>query len=120
MPKVTIHKSGQRYEEDVKDGANLVVLAGTRKFPYPHLSNGCGMGKCAKCACRVLAGAEALPEPNWKEKKQLGERLAQGFRLTCQLWIQQDIELLQEEAAVVAPAPAPALQEKDDKACTSS
>ncbi|MEK9953307.1 MAG: 2Fe-2S iron-sulfur cluster-binding protein, partial [Curvibacter sp.] len=63
MPKVTIHKNGQRYEDDVKDGANLVVLAGTRKFPYPHLSYGCGMGKCAKCACQVLAGAEALPEP---------------------------------------------------------
>lgn len=118
MPKVTIHKSGQRYEEDVKDGANLVVLAGTRKFPYPHLSYGCGMGKCAKCACRVLAGAESLPEPNWKEKKQLGDRLTLGFRLTCQLWIQQDIELLQEDA--VAETPAPALQEKDDKACTSS
>jgi ferredoxin len=57
------------------------------------------MGKCSKCACRVLAGAEHLPPPNWKEKKQLGERLEQGYRLICQLWIEHDIELAQDELA---------------------
>jgi ferredoxin len=45
---------------------------------------------------------EHLPPPNWKEKKQLGERLEQGYRLVCQLWLEHDIELLQEPAAAAA------------------
>ena len=105
MPIVTLHKNGQSHSAEVKPDTNLVVRAGIKQFPYPHLSYECGMGKCAKCACRVLAGAEHLPEPNWKEKKQLGERLQQGYRLVCQLWLTHDIEL-QQEAALVAPAAA--------------
>jgi len=96
MPQVIFHKNGQVYRDEVKPGANLVVRAGIKQFPFPHLSYECGMGKCARCACRVLAGAEALPAPNWKEKKQLGERLQQGWRLACQLWLEHDIELTQD------------------------
>jgi ferredoxin len=101
MPIVTLHKNGQTYRDEVKPNTNLVVRAGIKQFPYPHLSYECGMGKCAKCACKVLAGAQHLPEPNWKEKKQLGDRLERGYRLVCQLWLEHDIELLQE------PAPTP-------------
>lgn len=96
MPRITFHKNGQIYEDDVKAGSNLVVRAGIKQYPYPHLSYECGMGKCAKCACKILGGAEHLPAPNWKEKKQLGEeRLAEGYRLACQLWLEQDLELEQ-------------------------
>ena len=98
MPVITFHQGGQVYRDEVTDNTNLVVRAGIKQFPYPHLRYECGMGKCAKCACRVLAGAEYLPPPNWKEKKQLGERLEAGWRLACQLWVQQDIELAQDEA----------------------
>ncbi|HEX8885780.1 MAG TPA: ferredoxin, partial [Noviherbaspirillum sp.] len=42
------------------------------------------------------AGGEHLPAPNWKEKKQLGDKLDQGYRLACQLWINHDIELSQD------------------------
>lgn len=99
MPRITFHKNGQIYEDEVKSGSNLVVRAGIKQFPYPHLSYECGMGKCARCACEVLAGGEHLPPPNWKEKKQLGDRLQQGYRLACQLWLEHDIELRQEPAA---------------------
>ncbi len=68
MPTVVFHKGGQTYTEVVKENTNLVVRAGIKQFPYPHLRYECGMGKCAKCACRVLAGAEQLPPVNWKEK----------------------------------------------------
>ena len=98
MPVITFHQGGQVYRDEVTDNTNLVVRAGIKQFPYPHLRYECGMGKCAKCACRVLAGAEYLPPPNWKEKKQLGERLEAGWRLACQLWVQQDIELAQDDA----------------------
>ena len=106
MIAVTLHRDGQAYDGEVKENSNLVVRAGIRQFPYPHLRYECGMGKCAKCACRVLRGGEGLPPPNWKEKKQLGELLDEGYRLMCQLWIQQDIEILQDERALERNASA--------------
>jgi ferredoxin len=97
MPIVLLHKNGQVYRDEVKAQTNLVVRAGIKQFPYPNLNYQCGMGKCATCACQVLAGGEHLAPPNWKEKKQLGGRLDQGFRLVCQLWIEHDIELMQPD-----------------------
>jgi ferredoxin len=96
MPKVAFHKAGQVHENEVKENTNLVVRAGIRQFPFPFLRYECGMGKCAKCACRVLEGGEHLPPPNWKEKKLLGENLARGYRLLCQIWIHHDIALEQD------------------------
>ncbi|MCA6217135.1 (2Fe-2S)-binding protein [Ideonella sp. B7] len=106
MPHVIFHKNGQTYSADVPLRTNLVVKAGIKQFPFPHLSYGCGMGKCAKCACKVLQGGEQLPPANWKEKKQLGAHLAGGYRLACQLWLEHDIELLQDAeplASAVTP-----------------
>ncbi|MDB5374863.1 MAG: ferredoxin [Belnapia sp.] len=98
MPVVTFQKGGETFTAEVPDNANLVVRAGIKKFPWPHLRYGCGMGKCAKCACRVLDGAAHLPPPNWKEDKQLGARLAQGYRLVCQIWLTHDVALAQDDA----------------------
>jgi ferredoxin len=106
VPKVTLHRGGHAYEGEVAENTNLVVRAGIKQFPFPHLRYGCGMGKCAKCACRVLKGAEQLPEPNWKEKKQLGQRLDEGYRLVCQLWLSHDIELAQDNNPIQPAAPA--------------
>ncbi|VVE15900.1 2Fe-2S iron-sulfur cluster-binding protein [Pandoraea terrigena] len=97
MPVVVFRRNGQTYRDEVKANTNLVVRAGVKQFPFPHLRYECGMGKCARCACRVLSGSEHLPAPNWKEKKQLGDRLDAGFRLACQLWIEHDIELAQDD-----------------------
>ena len=104
MLKIIVHKNGVAHSGEVKENSNLVVSAGVRKFPYPSLSYGCGMGKCGKCTSRILAGAEHLPEPNWKEKKVLGEHLAEGCRLICQLWISHDLELSQDDLPVITPA----------------
>lgn len=97
MPIIKIHKNGELHEGEIPTGANPVVRAGIRQFPYPHLSYGCGMGKCAKCMCLVVSGQTSLPEPNWKEKKMLGQRIDKGYRLACQLWVEEDIELRQED-----------------------
>jgi ferredoxin len=94
MPLVTFHRNGQTYVQEIPENANLVVLAGIKKFPY--LRYGCGMGRCTKCVSRILKGQEHLPEPNWKEQKMLGDKLQQGYRLTCQLFITHDIELEQD------------------------
>jgi len=97
MPKVTVHTQGEVHEGEIAPDSNLVVLAGIRKYPYPHLKYRCGMGKCSTCKSRILAGAEQLDEPNWKEKKVLGEeQLAEGYRLVCQLRIFEDIEIAQD------------------------
>jgi ferredoxin len=101
MPKVILHVDGTIVEQDVKDNANLVVLAGIRQFP--RLKYGCGMGRCTKCTCQVISGAENLAPPNWKEEKMLGDKVNEGYRLTCQFTVQQDIEITQENIAVEAP-----------------
>ncbi len=105
MLRIVIHAAGARHEGEVKENSNLVVRAGIKQFPYPHLKYRCGMGKCGTCTSRILAGAENLPEPNWKEKRVLGERLSLGYRLCCQLWIKHDLELTQDN---LVPAPAAA------------
>ena len=80
MPFVTVHKGGQVFRDEVADNTNLVVRAGIRKFPYPNFKYKCGMGKCATCTSLILKGGENLPEPNWKEKKTLGDdKLGEGL-----------------------------------------
>ena len=96
MPSVVIHKQGQTFAGEIKANSNLVVRAGIRQFPFPHLAYGCGMGQCGKCTSLILKGAEHLPAPNWKEQKTLGPKLDQGCRLLCQLWIDHDLELTQD------------------------
>jgi ferredoxin len=103
MPQVTFRKGEEEFSEAVLDNTNLVVRAGIKKFPWPHLRYGCGMGKCGKCTCRVLDGADDLAEPNWKEQKVLGEKLADGMRLACQLWIHHDITLTQDGVPIPGP-----------------
>jgi ferredoxin len=100
VPTITLHRDGAIYRGEIGENTNLVVRAGIKQFPYPNLRYGCGMGQCCKCASRVLKGAEHLPEPNWKEKKQLGPRLDEGYRLLCQLWLTHDIELAQDAVPI--------------------
>ena len=101
MPNVILHVDGTIVEQEVKENANLVVLAGIREFP--KLKFGCGMGKCTRCTCKVINGAEGLDPPNWKEQNMLGDKLNEGYRLTCQLSIQEDIEISQENITVRLP-----------------
>ena len=102
MPVVTLRKGDNVYVDEVKPNTNLVVRAGIRQFPYPNFKYRCGMGKCATCASRIISGGEHLPARNWKEKKILGDKLDQGYRLACQLWITHDIELTQDVSPEVA------------------
>ncbi|WP_223590585.1 2Fe-2S iron-sulfur cluster-binding protein [Neobacillus bataviensis] len=110
MPKVILHVDGTTVEQEVKENANLVVLAATRQLP--KLKYGCGMGRCTKCTCVVIEGAEDLSPPNWKEEKMLGDKVNEGYRLTCQLTIQHDIEISQENIAISVPKKQSTIQVK--------
>jgi len=101
MPKVTLHVDGKIVEKEVKDNANLVVLAGTLQFP--EIKYGCGMGRCTKCICQVIDGADGVTPPNWKEEKMLGDKLNEGYRLTCQMTVQKDIEISQDNIKIDPP-----------------
>ena len=46
MPIVTFHKNEATQTGEVKENSNLVVRAGVKQFPFPHLAYECGMGKC--------------------------------------------------------------------------
>jgi ferredoxin len=105
MVHVRLHVNGKVIEQDVKENANLVVMAGLRQLP--ELKYGCGIGRCTKCVSKVISGGEQLDEPNWKEKKMLGELVNEGYRLTCQLTITDDIELSQENVQVKKNKQAP-------------
>lgn len=99
MPTITIHKKGETYAGEIPSDSNLVVLTGVRKFPWPHLRYGCGMGQCTRCKSRIIAGAEGLGALNWKEIKLLTDaERAQGFRLMCQVRVFHDLELTQDDA----------------------
>jgi ferredoxin len=112
MPTITVYKNDTAYAADVPPNTNLVVRAGIKQFPYPHLKYRCGMAKCGTCASLILKGGEHLPAPNWKEQKLLGAYLAQGYRLCCQLWIHQDLELTQDGVNLQLERAAPTTQTK--------
>jgi ferredoxin len=98
--KVILHGVDGRSEHEVPEGSNLVVLAGLKKLPGLRYS--CGMGRCTRCASKVIRGEEYLPPPNWKEQRMLGEdKLNQGYRLLCQLYITNDLEIAQESTPLI-------------------
>lgn len=99
MVKITLHSPQGTYVQEVPVQSNLVVLAGLKKFPGLRYS--CGIGRCGKCASRVLTGGEHLPPPNWKEERVLGaERLAEGYRLLCQINVVADLEVEQDPVPI--------------------
>jgi ferredoxin len=109
VPTIVLHRGGHVFEGEVKENTNLVVRAGIKQFPYPNLRYGCGMGKCAKCASRILKGGEHLPPPNWKERERLGPKLEEGYRLICQLWVNRDLELAQDDQPLQPLPSSPAV-----------
>ncbi len=84
------------FEQKVDLDSNLVVQAGIKKFPFPHLKYKCGMGSCGTCASKIVSGGEGLIKPTWKEIKVLKDRLDLGYRLVCQFRVKHDLIIKQE------------------------
>ena len=96
MPIVKIIQDDKIFEKKVDKDTNLVVQAGIKNFPFPHLKYKCGMGSCGTCASKIISGRENLPEPTWKEIKVLKDKLDLGYRLVCQFRVVKDLEIKQE------------------------
>ncbi len=96
MPMVKIFHGDKVFEESVDQDSNLVVQAGIKKFPFPHLKYKCGMGSCGTCASKIVSGGENLNKPTWKEIKILKDKLDLGYRLVCQFRIKKDLEIKQD------------------------
>ena len=84
------------FEQKVDLDSNLVVQAGIKKFPFPHLKYKCGMGSCGTCASKIVSGGDGLIKPTWKEIKVLKDRLDLGYRLVCQFRVKHDLIIKQE------------------------
>ncbi len=95
MPILKINIGDETFEGEVDKNSNLVVKAGIRKFPYPHLKYRCGMASCGTCISKILSGEKNITAPEWKEKKFLKDKLNHGFRLACQFRIIGDLEITQ-------------------------
>jgi len=52
-----------------------------------------GLGICGKCVVKVLKGRELLSPPTDAEKRWLGKKLKEGFRLACQTRILREGEV---------------------------
>ena len=70
---------------NISDGSELCFIADKAKASLPF---GCYEGVCETCCVVVEEGLENLSEINKQEIYTLGEdKIAQGFRLACQIKI---------------------------------
>ena len=92
-----IHKNGETHRGEVKAGSNLVVRAGIRQFPYPHLAYKWRHGDLR----HLRQPGSRLGRSIWSRrtgKSRSGSATGSttGYRLICQLWVQHDIEIAQD------------------------
>ena len=85
-----IDVAGQLYEFEPED----TVLTVLRRHELPVTSACGGKGTCHLCRVKVLSPRELLPSATPAEHKGLGNmRLAQGYRLACQIHPCADLKL---------------------------
>jgi ferredoxin len=88
VPRVTFLPSGKCF--DVKRGGTILRAAVRARM---RLGRACrGVGVCAACAVRVVAGAEHLEAPTPVERRLLARRpLPAGERYACQARVLGDV-----------------------------
>ena len=70
------------------------VLTFLRRYDFPVTSACGGKGTCHLCRVKIIDTDLELSEPTAAERKGLGNmRLAQGYRLACQIKPAQGLEL---------------------------
>ena len=94
MPKITfISKSGSHLSIHAQEGANLLEVAREAGISVDAPCN--GLGLCGKCRMRVIRG-EVKSE---KSRHLTEEEWNLGWRLSCESFIEDDVELEVPESA---------------------
>ena len=94
MPKITfITKSGKKVIAQAQNGDNLLEVAHLASVPIDAPCN--GSGTCGKCKIRIIKG-ELRSEPS---RHLTDEEYAEGWRLSCESWIDEDIDIEIPESA---------------------
>ena len=82
-----IEINGQR-QLPVQTGKSLLATLADHKVFLPTACG--GRGFCGQCKVRVLSGGGEVTE---RETKRLGPALSDGFRLACQVQVQQNLAI---------------------------
>lgn len=82
MVPVTVKLGGKVYNVEVPKGENLLDGVNEKGVAVKW---DCKSGVCDTCKIRVLKGMENLTPPTEAEEEMLGELLAKGYRLCCQV-----------------------------------
>lgn len=81
---ITVKFKGETHNIEVPDSDTLLDGILDKGIP---LKFQCKAGVCDECKVKVLAGMENLPPVNDAEQNQLGDRLKEGYRLSCQVTV---------------------------------
>lgn len=101
-----VRVDGEVYDSEQEDS----VLTFLRRHNLPVTSACGGKGTCHLCRVKVKAAGDGLPEPSAAERKGLGNmRLAQGFRLACQI---RPVDVLELEASEYRHRPTRSMKKK--------
>lgn len=74
---------------EVEHGSYLTAAAIRAGVAIVHDCD--GQGVCSTCRVRVEEGADALPDVSAAERRQLGDRVEEGWRLCCLLRVRGDL-----------------------------
>lgn len=91
--KLTIHSEKGKEVIDIKQGENLLDVLRNNKISIGSPCN--GKGTCGKCKVKIINGLE---QTSYLDVKHLTkEELELGFRLACNVTINEDLEILLTE-----------------------
>lgn len=89
---ITVTLKGQTHHLEIPESETL--LDGVLDKGLPMKFN-CKAGVCDECQIRVIKGMENLPPPNEAEHNMLGDKIKQGYRLSCQISAKGPVEFEQ-------------------------
>lgn len=106
MPQITVE--GEKTFE-AETGAKLVLALEDNGIDILHRCG--GNARCTTCRVEVVSGADTLPPMSDEEREALEEpELIEKFRLSCQLYVENDLTLRVAKRASVEginPGPRP-------------
>lgn len=93
MISITVRLKGETHQLEIPESDTL--LDGVLDKGLPMKFN-CKAGVCDECQIRVIKGMEFLPPPNEAEHNMLGDKVKQGYRLSCQISATGPVEFEQD------------------------